>query len=108
MTGYGSAEAVFAGKKLIVEIKSLNHKNLESSIRLPAFLTPLEMNIKKRVGERISRGRIEVTIRIDSDPGTNGGDTLEANLPLISNYYSMLTDLKEKFNLRDPITLDMR
>ena len=107
MTGYGSAEAVFAGKKLIVEIKSLNHKNLESSIRLPAFLTPLEMNIKKRVGERISRGRIEVTIRIDSDPGTNGGDTLEANLPLISNYYSMLTDLKEKFNLRDPITLDM-
>jgi len=107
MTGYGSAEAVFAGKKLIVEIKSLNHRNLESSIRLPVFLTPLEVNIKKRVGERISRGRIEINIRIDSDPGANGGDKLEANLPLISNYYSMLTDLREKFNLEDKITLDM-
>jgi len=59
MTGYGSAEAVFAGKKVNVEIKSLNHKNLESSIRLPVFLTPLEVNIKKRVGERISRGELK-------------------------------------------------
>ncbi|HOO90553.1 MAG TPA: YicC family protein [Syntrophales bacterium] len=107
MTGYGSAEAVFAGKKLIVEIKSLNHKNLESCIRLPAILTPLEMNIKKRVGERISRGRIEVTIRIDSDTVTNGGDTLVVNLPLINNYYATLTELKEKFDLKDTITLDM-
>lgn len=107
MTGYGSAESVFAGKKLSVEIKSLNHRNLESSIRLPAFLAPLEVDIKKRVGERISRGRIEVNIRIDSDPGSNGVDKLEANLPLISNYYSMLTDLREKFDLGDKITLDM-
>jgi len=106
MTGYGSAEAVFAGKKLIIEIKSLNHKNLESSIRLPIFLAPLEVNIKKRVGERISRGRVEINIRIDSDPGANGGDKLEANFPLISNYYALLTSLKESFNLTGEITLD--
>jgi len=107
MTGYGRAESVLAGKKLVVEIKSLNHRSLESNIRLPAFLSPLEVDIKKRVGERISRGRVEVNVRIDSDPGTNGGDRLEANLPLISSYYSMLNDLKEKFNLKDEITLDM-
>ncbi|TFG92842.1 MAG: YicC family protein [Syntrophobacterales bacterium] len=106
MTGYGRAESVFAGKKLAVEIKSLNHKNLESSVRLPAFLSALEINIKKRVGERISRGRVEVNIRIDSDPGANGGDKLEANIPLISSYYAMLTSLKESFNLTDEITLN--
>jgi len=106
MTGYGSAEAVFAGKKVNVEIKSLNHRNLESSIRLPVFLSPLEVNIKKRVGERISRGRVEINIKIDSDAGANGGDKLEANLPLISSYYSLMTDLKEKFNLTDEITLN--
>ncbi|MBW2562181.1 MAG: hypothetical protein JRE40_15185, partial [Deltaproteobacteria bacterium] len=55
MTGYGRAESVFAGKKMSVEIKSLNHKNLESGVRLPAFLTALEITIKKRIGERISR-----------------------------------------------------
>ncbi|MBW2648505.1 MAG: YicC family protein [Deltaproteobacteria bacterium] len=105
MTGYGSAEAVFAGKKLIIEIKSLNHRNLESSIRLPVFLTPLEVNIKKMVGERISRGRVEINIRIDSDPGANGGDKLEANIPLINSYHTLLTGLKESFNLSDEITL---
>ncbi|MBW2558154.1 MAG: YicC family protein [Deltaproteobacteria bacterium] len=106
MTGYGSAEAIFAEKKLIIEIKSLNHKNLESSIRLPVFLAPLEVNIKKRVLERISRGRVEITIRIDSDPGANGGDKLEANIPLIGSYYALLTSLKESFNLAGEITLD--
>jgi len=106
MTGYGRAESVFAGKKLVVEIKSLNHKNLESSMRLPAFLGSLEINIRKKVGERISRGRVEVNVRIDSDPGAHGGDRLEANIPLISSYYALLTSLKETFNLAGEITLD--
>ncbi|MDD5722130.1 MAG: YicC family protein [Syntrophales bacterium] len=105
MTGYGRSESVFAGKKLAVEIKSLNHKNLESSVRLPAFLSALEIHIKKRVMERISRGRVEVNVRIDSDPGANGGDKLEANIPLISSYYALLRGLKESFNLTDEITL---
>jgi len=105
MTGYGRAESVFAGKTLAVEIKSLNHKNLESSIRLPAFLAALEIQIKKRVGERISRGRVEVNVRIDSDPGANGGDKLEANIPLINSYYDLLISLKESLNLTDEITL---
>ena len=105
MTGYGRGEAVLAGKKLVVELKSLNHKSLESSIRLPAFLSPLEVNIKKRLGERISRGRVEVNVRIDSDPGAIGGDRVEANIPLIRSYYDLLTGLKETFHLTEEITL---
>ena len=105
MTGYGRGEAVLAGKKLVVELKSLNHKSLESSIRLPSFLSTLEVNIKKRVGERISRGRVEVNVRIDSDPGTIGGDRVEANIPLIRSYYDLLTGLKETFHLTEEITL---
>ena len=106
MTGYGRVDSVYAGKKLTVEIKSLNHRNLESSVRLPAFLNSLEMNVKKRVAERISRGRIEANIRIESDPCANGGDELEANLPLLNSYYALLAGLKESFNLTDEITLD--
>ena len=105
MTGYGRAESTLAGKKLVVEIKSLNHRNLESSVRLPVFLAPVEVDIKKRAVERISRGRVEINISINSDSSANGGDNLEANLPLISSYYSLMTDLKEKFNLSDEITL---
>ncbi len=106
MTGYGRVDSVYTGKKLTVEIKSLNHRNLESCVRLPLILTPLEMNVKKRVAERISRGRVEVNIRIESDPSTNGGDRLEANRPLLNSYYALLTSLKESFNLSDDITLD--
>ncbi len=106
MTGYGRIDSVYAGKKLTVEIKSLNHRNLESCVRLPLILAPLEMNVKKRVAERISRGRVEVNIRIESDPSTNGGDRLEANRPLLNSYYALLTSLKESFNLSDDITLD--
>jgi len=106
MTGYGRSESVLSGKKLIIEVKSLNHKNLESGVRLPFFLSPLEVAVKKRVGERISRGRLEINIRIDSDPGANGTDKPEVNLPLVTSYYALLTNLKEKFNLSGEITLD--
>ncbi|MBN2397212.1 MAG: YicC family protein [Deltaproteobacteria bacterium] len=106
MTGYGRAESAFGGKTLTVEIKSLNHRNLETSVRLPAFLAPLEINIKKKVGERVARGRVEVNVRIDSDPGANGADTLEANIPLLKSYYALLTSLKESFHLTDEITLN--
>jgi len=106
MTGYARTESALKGKKLVVEMKSLNHKNLESNVRMPFFLAPLEVDIKKRVGERISRGKVEISIRIGSDSGTDSIDTLEANLPLIDSYYSLMADLKKRFGLRDEITLD--
>ena len=59
MTGYGSAEAFLAGRKFIVEMKSVNHRYLEISLRLPGMLSPLEPEIKKKIGELFSRGRIE-------------------------------------------------
>ncbi len=106
MTGYARTESTIEGKKLVVEMKSLNHRNLESNVRIPFFLAALEMDIKKRIGERISRGKIEISVRIDSDSGAEGMDTLEANLPLIDRYYSLITDLKKRFGLRDEIRLD--
>ena len=62
MTGYGKAEAMIEGRKYAVEIRSLNHRYLEISLRLPGSLSALEMEIKRRIGERFSRGRIEVAI----------------------------------------------
>ena len=67
MTGYGKAEAVLMGRKFTIEMKSVNHRFLEISLRLPGMLLPLEGEIKKRIGEQFSRGRIEATLRVDSD-----------------------------------------
>lgn len=107
MTGYGRAEAVLGGRKYVVEIKSLNHRYLELSLRIPANLLPLEMEIKKKINEHLIRGKIDVTIRRETYSGIEGSRLLEVNLPLVKNYYDLLIQLKDLFNLKEDITLDM-
>ncbi|MBN1547816.1 MAG: YicC family protein [Syntrophaceae bacterium] len=105
MTGYGRAEAIFKGRKIAVEIKSLNHRYLEVSLRLPNSLTVLEMAIKKKISERFSRGRIETTIRIDSNGEIAEGSKYELNEPLLRNYHALLFKIKETYNLEDNVSL---
>ena len=110
MTGYGRAEAVLGGRKYVVEIKSLNHRYLELSLRIPANLLPLELEIKKKINEQLIRGRIDVTIRRETYSGISGIEDprlFEVNLPLVKNYYDLLIQLKDLFNLKEDITLDM-
>jgi uncharacterized protein (TIGR00255 family) len=107
MTGYGRAEAVLGGRKYVVEIKSLNHRYLELSLRIPANILPLEIEIKKKINEQLIRGKIDVTIRRETYSGIEGTRLLEVNLPLVKNYYDLLIQLKDLFNLKEDITLDM-
>jgi uncharacterized protein (TIGR00255 family) len=107
MTGYGRAEAILGSRKYVVEIKSLNHRYLELSLRIPANLLPLELEIKKKINEHLIRGRIDVTIRRETYSGIEDTRLLEVNLPLVKNYYDLLIQLKDLFNLKEDITLDM-
>ncbi len=107
MTGYGRAEAILDGQKMVVEIKSLNHRFLEISLRIPASLSALEMEIKKKIAEPLLRGKIEATIRRDAQGSTENGHFLALNLPLAQNYYNLLTQLKQSLNLKDDIRLEM-
>ena len=107
MTGYGRADALLEDKRLVVEIKSFNHRYLEVSLRLPGILLPLELEMRKKIGGRLSRGRIEATIRMDSEMDPEMGNRFELNLPLIRNYYALLVKLKEELNLKGEITLDV-
>ncbi|TFG38004.1 MAG: YicC family protein [Syntrophobacterales bacterium] len=107
MTGYGRAETELEGRNVVIEIKSLNHRNLEVHVRLPAFLGFLEMDIKKRIQEKISRGRVEIGMKVDAEPGANGGEKLSVNLPLIREYHALLKNIKEELGLQDEITLNL-
>ena len=107
MTGYGKAEAVLAGRKFTMEMKSVNHRFLEISLRLPGMLLPLEGEIKKRIGEKFSRGRIEATLRVDGDGNAENEGRFTLNLPLVRNYHALLRQLKEELHLGDEITLAM-
>jgi uncharacterized protein (TIGR00255 family) len=64
MTGYGFLESIVDGTQISVEIKSVNSRFLDLSVNLPSFLNPVEMEIRRIVGERIFRGKVEICIRV--------------------------------------------
>jgi uncharacterized protein (TIGR00255 family) len=103
MTGYGRVVALLDGRNIVVEAKSVNHRFLEISLRTPSALFPLEMEYKKKIGERFKRGRIDVSIRLEGE----GADTSKVNLNLeiAHNYFDVLSRLKAEFYLQEPITL---
>ena len=103
MTGYGRVEALYEGRNIVVEAKSVNHRFLEIAIRLPAALYPLEMEYKKKIGERFKRGRIDVSIRLEGE----GADTSKVNLniEIARDYFDVLTRLKNEFNIQESISL---
>jgi TIGR00255 family protein len=103
MTGYGRVETLLDGRNIVVEVKSVNHRFLEISLRTPAALFPLEMEYKKKIGERFKRGRIDVSIRLEGE----GADTSKVNLNLdiARNYFDVLNRLIAEFHLQETITL---
>jgi uncharacterized protein (TIGR00255 family) len=103
MTGYGRVVALLDGRSIVVEAKSVNHRFLEISLRTPSALFPLEMEYKKKIGERFKRGRIDVSIRLEGE----GADTSKVNLNLdiARSYFDVLNRIKAEFHLQEPITL---
>jgi len=103
MTGYGRVEAIYDGRNIVVEAKSVNHRFLEIALRLPAALYPLEMEYKKKIGERFKRGRIDVSIRLEGE----GADNFKVNLNMevARAYYDTLTRLKNEFDIQEPVSL---
>lgn len=107
MTGYGRAEGLLDGRKWTVEVKSLNHRYTEVFVRMPAALIALEGEVKRKVGERLNRGRIEVAIRVESEAASEGEMRCDLNLPLLRHYHSLLVQMKETLNLKDDISVGM-
>ena len=105
MTGYGRAEAATMGKKLTVEMKSVNHRYLEVALRLPGMFASLEAEIKKRIGEHCSRGRIEITVRLENDGEAEGSDRFTLNVSLLKNYHALLRQIRAELGIADEITL---
>ncbi len=105
MTGFGKAEATYNGRRISVEIKSVNHRYLDVSVRLPSSLSFCELEIRKRAGEIFSRGKLEIFIKVDLEKDEDYGRQLSLNVPLLLNYYKMFLQMKKELNLPGEITL---
>jgi uncharacterized protein (TIGR00255 family) len=105
MTGFGRGESDTSLGKIVVESRSVNHRYCDINIKLPKRLSPFENRIKELIRSQVSRGRIDVTLRLD-----NLGEErvqLSVDLDLAQQYYRVLQELKERLQLKDEITLNL-
>ena len=98
MTGFGRAERSVGGKTFLVDIKSLNGKQFELQLKLPAFLKPFEFDIRRILSSKLGRGSVDCTISLKE---TGNAKPVSINIELAKAYYQPLADLSRELNL-DP------
>lgn len=96
MTGFGRAEQTFGEKTYLVEIKALNGKQFELSLKLPPLLKPYEFDIRSRLQEKLIRGTIDCLVTIKQN-GT--ARPVVINTDLIKAYYRQIEDLSNELNI---------
>lgn len=101
MTGYGSAKGKIEDLDVMIELRSVNNRYLDVSVRVPRGFVFLEDKVKSTVQEYITRGKIDVFVSIDS----SASDDLmvRINEPLISGYLKALNSISEKYSLENSI-----
>jgi uncharacterized protein (TIGR00255 family) len=98
MTGYGKAECLLPGKKLAIELKSLNSKQLDANIRVPAFYREKELEIRQLIAADLERGKVECSIYYELT-GKEGSAVI--NEPVVKEYYEHLYRISGELGL-DP------
>jgi len=99
MTGYGKAEVVYGEKNIHVEIKSLNSKALDLSVRIAPLYREKEMEIRQMIAKDILRGKVDFSLWIEKDTGV---DPTPINGALVENYYNQIKDIAIKTGIPMP------
>ena len=96
MTGYGKTVVAYKGKKINVEIKSLNSKQLDLTTRIAPLYREKEMEIRQTIAEKVVRGKVEFALWIEKDASTEANPL---NTTLMQNYYEQLRAFAEQNQL---------
>ncbi|AMV72646.1 YicC family protein [Desulfuromonas carbonis] len=105
MTGYGKGQTAVDGLTVTVEVRSVNHRYGDVSVKAPRGLLASELEIKKRVAERLKRGKIDVFITQETAAGNSALPTL--NLPLAEAYMQLFEKLARDFPLTGGVPLEL-
>jgi uncharacterized protein (TIGR00255 family) len=99
MTGYGSAVVAYKDKKIHVEIKSLNSKQLDLQTRIAPLYREKEMEVRQMVAEALIRGKVDMSVWIEKESAV---DATPVNAALVENYYHQLKDISQKVGIPEP------
>jgi uncharacterized protein (TIGR00255 family) len=103
MTGYGSADLERDGQRLTAEIRSVNHRFCEVSIRAPKVVGLFEDQLRQLISEKFSRGKFNLTITWS---GTGeGGEVLKLNEGVTDRYVALLAQLKQRYGIDSGVDL---
>ena len=103
MTGFGRSEIERGNRKITVEIKSVNHRFLENSIKMPKKLNIFEARIRDTIKKYASRGKIDVFITYEDNSESNV--SLKFNESIAREYMNIFRQMEERFNIRNDITV---
>jgi uncharacterized protein (TIGR00255 family) len=103
MTGFGQGEASDAHTTVTVEVRSVNHRFLDFSMKLPRSLQHREPEIKEVARKKIARGRVSITIAVES---TSAGRAVTIDESVLEQYLSQLRAFAKRHGLDDRVSLD--
>ncbi len=105
MTGYGRGECTMYERKFTVEIKAVNHRYNDITIKLPRVIMGFEDEIKKAISKKVFRGKLDVYINFESFSPEDVN--ISVNEPLAKSYSEKLNQLKSDLNLSGEVTIEM-
>ena len=99
MTGYGKMVVAYKGKKINVEVKSLNSKALDLSTRIAPIYREKEMEIRQIITKKVVRGKVDFAIWVEKDASV---DAAPVNAALVANYYRQISEIAENTGIPAP------
>src|SRR3954469_11523607 len=91
MTGFGKASLQLPTKKITVEVKSLNSKGLDLSVRMPSVYREMELGVRNQIATALERGKIDFTVYIES---TAEQTSTKVNVPILRAYIDQLKEIQ--------------
>ena len=102
MTGYGRAVMTLNGREITVEVRSVNNRFLDCSIKLPRAFSYAEDAVKQKIKEQVSRGKVDVFISVNTTAGENVKISL--NRPVLEGYLEALRTIAADYGVREDIS----
>lgn len=96
MTGFGKAVAEFGAKKITVEVKSLNSKQLDMSVRMPSLYKEKELEIRNLAKNILDRGKVDMYISVESTVADSG---TTINVPIVAGYIEQMRAMNKQLGL---------
>ena len=99
MTGFGKAVMVFNNKKITAEVKSLNSKQLDLSVRVPQAYREVELELRNQVAHKLNRGKVDLYVFCEPIEGTT---SISINVPALKQYKGQIESMSQELGIPQP------